>query len=54
VVPWLVTGIGGNFTFYATPAAIHPYYGDHPTGFIFFLRARIKGSEPMTQMHHGG
>ncbi len=53
VVPWLVTGIGGNFTVYGTPVVIRPYYGEHPAGFIFFLRARIKGSEPMTHMHHG-
>jgi hypothetical protein len=53
LAPWLVTGIGGNFTVYGTPAAIRPYYGEHPAGFIFFLRARIKGSKPMTHMHHG-
>jgi len=54
LVPWLVTGIGGNFTVYRVPAAIQPYYGAHPAGFMFFLRARLKGAEPMAHMHHGG
>jgi hypothetical protein len=54
LVPWLVTGIGGNFTVYRVPAAIQPYYGAHPAGFLFFLRARLKGAEPMARMHHGG
>jgi hypothetical protein len=53
LVPWLVTGIGGNFTVYRVPAAIQPYYGAHPAGFLFFLRARLKGAEPMAHMHHG-
>jgi hypothetical protein len=53
LVPWLVTGIGGNFTVYAMPAAIRPYYGEHPAGFFFFLRARLKGGAPMAHMHHG-
>ena len=54
LVPWLTTGIGGNFTVYRVPAAIQPYYGAHPAGFLFFLRARLKGAEPMAHMHHGG
>jgi hypothetical protein len=51
---WLDTGIGGNFTLYGVPAAIRPYYGDHPVGFLFFLRARLKGTAAMAHMHHGG
>jgi len=54
LVPWLTTGIGGNFSVYGVPAAIQPYYGAHPAGFLFFLRARLKGAEPMAHMHHGG
>jgi len=54
LVPWLFTGIGGNFTVYGVPAAIQPYYGAHPLGFLVFLRARLKGAEPMPRMHHGG
>jgi hypothetical protein len=51
---WLETGIGGNFTVYSVPVTIRPYYGDHPAGFLFFLRARLKGAGPMAHMHHGG
>ena len=53
LVRWLVTGIGGNLTLYSVPAAIRPYYGDHPAAFLFFLRARLKGAGPMSHMHHG-
>ena len=53
LVPWLTTGIGGNFTFYRVPVPIQPYYGAHPAGFLFFLRARLKGADPMAHMHHG-
>lgn len=53
LVPWLVTGIGGNFMVYGVPGAIQPYYGQHPAGFFFFLRARLKGSGGMGHMHHG-
>jgi len=53
LVPWLVTGIGGNFTVYGVPEAIRPYYGQHPAGFLFFLRARLKGSGGMAHMHPG-
>ena len=36
------TGVGANVTAYAIPAAIQPYYGDHPWGVNFFLRLRLK------------
>jgi len=36
------TGIGVNFTAYTTPAAIKPYYGQHPVGWNVFLRVRFK------------
>jgi hypothetical protein len=36
------TGIGGNITTYSLPGAIKPYYGDHPLGFDFYLRLRLR------------
>jgi hypothetical protein len=36
------TGLGTNVTFYTTPAAIKPYYGQHPMGVNVFLRLRLK------------
>jgi len=54
LVPWLTTGVGGNFTLYGVPTALRPYYGNHPAGFMFFLRARLKGQGSMAHMHHGG
>jgi hypothetical protein len=36
------TGIGANFTAYSIPAAIQPYYGDHPAGANVFIRFRLK------------
>ena len=39
------TGIGVNFTAYRVPAAIQPYYGDHPFGINVFLRLRLKPPE---------
>lgn len=54
MVSWLVTGLGVNVSFYGVPEAIQPYYGAHPAGVFFFLRARLKGSSgPMMHMHHG-
>ncbi|HEV2689549.1 MAG TPA: hypothetical protein VGV35_13390 [Bryobacteraceae bacterium] len=35
------TGLGANFTVYTTPAAIKPYYGEHPAGFNVFARVRL-------------
>jgi len=37
------TGIGANVTTYSLPAAIKPYYGDHPAGANVFVRIRLKG-----------
>jgi hypothetical protein len=53
LVPWLQTGIGGNFTLYGVPSPIRPYYGEHPVGFLFFVRARIQGAS-MAHMGHNG
>jgi hypothetical protein len=36
------TGIGANFTAYAIPSAITPYYGSHPFGVNIYLRLRLK------------
>jgi hypothetical protein len=37
------TGIGVNFEAYSLPAAIKPYYGEHPVGGNVFVRLRLKG-----------
>lgn len=39
------TGLGANFTAYAAPAALDPYYGEHPWGVSVFLRVRLKKSQ---------
>ena len=36
------TGLGANLTAYSLPAAIKPFYGDHPWGVSVFLRFRLK------------
>jgi hypothetical protein len=36
------TGLGANVSAYAIPAAIKPFYGDHPMGFNVYLRIRLK------------
>ena len=36
------TGIGANFTAYSTPDAVKPYYGQHPTAVLIFVRVRLK------------
>jgi hypothetical protein len=38
------TGIGVNIETYSLPAAIKPYYGDHPIGGNVFVRLRLKAS----------
>ena len=39
------TGIGVNFSAYSLPAAIKPYYGDHPLGGNIFIRFRLRPPE---------
>ncbi len=46
IVPYVITGIGGNFTFYNVPIAIQPFYGEHPAAFYMFLRFRLEGKDP--------
>jgi hypothetical protein len=36
------TGIGANIEAYSLPAAIKPYYGEHPIGGNVFIRFRLK------------
>jgi hypothetical protein len=36
------TGLGANVSLYSLPAAIKPYYGDHPAGVNMFLRVRLR------------
>lgn len=45
LIPGVLTGWGGNFTLYVLPAAIKPFYGNHPASFVFYLRLKLKGSE---------
>ena len=35
------TGIGANFEAYSLPAAIKPYYGEHPVGGNIYIRLRL-------------
>ena len=36
------TGLGANVSLYGIPAAIKPYYGNHPLGVNVYLRVRLK------------
>jgi hypothetical protein len=36
------TGVGANVTNYVIPAAIQPYYGEHPVGVNMYLRFRLR------------
>ncbi len=40
----LETGVGANIEAYSLPAAIKPYYGNHPLGGNMFLRFRLKAA----------
>ncbi len=39
---YVETGVGANFTAYSVPAAIKPFYGNHPVGGNVYLRLRLK------------
>ncbi len=41
----LQTGLGFNVEAYSIPAAIQPYYGEHPFGANVFLRVRLQGKQ---------
>ena len=41
---YVETGIGANFSAYSLPAAIKPYYGNHPAGGNIFVRFRLKSN----------
>jgi hypothetical protein len=45
LIPHIQTGLGANIELYSLPAAIKPYYGDHPVGGNIFLRFRLKTKE---------
>lgn len=47
----ITIGLGGNFTGYGVPMVIKPFYGNHPVGFMMYLRLRLKGDE---HLHHHG
>lgn len=38
---YVETGVGANFTSYSLPAAIKPYYGNHPVGGNIFVQFRL-------------
>lgn len=42
LLPCIESGLGGNFSAYTLPAAIKPFYGDHPVGGNLFLRLRLR------------
>jgi hypothetical protein len=44
VLPHFSTSIGGQATFYGKPAFLDPIYGQHPMGYLFFVRFRPEGS----------
>ena len=41
----LQAGVGANITAYTAPAALKPYYGDHPWGINVYVRFRLKPAE---------
>jgi hypothetical protein len=42
LVPRIATGLGANFTAYSMPAALNPYYGEHPVAAMIFLRFKLR------------
>lgn len=44
LVPGISTALGGQFTLYGKPDFLTPIYGEHPAGFIVFVRFRPIGS----------
>jgi len=50
----LSLGVGGDLTFYSTPAILDPIYGSHPASWRLFLRLRPRKMD-MSSMHgtHG-
>jgi hypothetical protein len=51
LVPHVVTGIGGNVTFYNVPVAIQPFYGAHPFAYYMFMRFRLGGNGGNAMSH---
>jgi len=45
LIPHLATALGGQVTFYGTPASLDPMYGSHPKGVALFLRLRPESSK---------
>jgi hypothetical protein len=44
LIPGVSTALGAQFTFYGKPDFLAPLYGEHPAGFIVFVRLRPVGS----------
>ena len=45
LIPGLATAFGGQLTLYGKPAFLNSIYGQHPGGFIVFMRIRPIGTE---------
>jgi hypothetical protein len=50
-IPGIETGFGGNFSLYTVPAAIKPFYGNHPASFYLLFRMRLKGKTGAMMNH---
>jgi hypothetical protein len=44
LIPGISSALGGQITFYGKPDFLTPLYGEHPAGFIVFVRFRPIGS----------
>jgi hypothetical protein len=44
LIPGVSTALGGQLTLYSKPESLTPIYGQHPAGFIVFVRLRPVGS----------
>jgi hypothetical protein len=44
VLPHFSTAVGGQATFYGKPTLLDPIYGQHPMGYLVFVRFRPEGS----------
>ena len=42
LIPGISTGVGGNFTLYGTPDALHGTYGQHPVAVVMFVRFKLR------------
>jgi hypothetical protein len=45
LIPRISSALGGQFTLYGKPASLDSIYGDHPAGFLLFLRLRPSSAQ---------